>query len=199
MNEDLGAILRTIREVETNLERRHARAEGTLLMIWGLVGAVIFAFYQLVELDHEAYHRAFGPLVSWMWVLPMALGYAASAVVGARLGRLGADEERKRRFRNGLVPGLIVAALVTVLVVTERYSFVYGGVTLVSGLAPAFFWWRAPPSAVRTASLVVGGAMALVGVVLLLFGDALYASGVAALTFLVGYLLLGTVRYRLGR
>ncbi|HVM44356.1 MAG TPA: hypothetical protein VM582_00370 [Candidatus Thermoplasmatota archaeon] len=196
---ELDAILRTIREVETSLERRSARAEGALLMIWGLVGAVIFAFYQLVVWNHDPYHAALGPWLNWMWVLPMAVGYVASGLVGARLGRMGADAERRRRVRAGLVPAAVIAVLAAALVLTGSYDFIYGGVTLVAGLSSAFFAWRAPPGAVRAVGLAVGGALAALGVLLLATAGATWAPGAASLGFLVGYLLLGTVRYRLGR
>lgn len=199
MTEDLTAILRTIREVEDSLERRAARAEGTNVMIWGLVGASIFAFYQLVESDHDTYATALGPWVSWAWLVPMAIGYVASGIVGARLGRMGASAAQRRGYRRGLIPGLLIAALVTVLVLTQRYQFVYGGVTLLAGLACILIAWPAPHGATRTTGLAVGAAMTIVGIALLALWNAPWAAGAAALAFLVGYLTLGTVIYRRGR
>lgn len=199
MHEDLGAILRTIREVEVSLERRAARAQGVLLMIWGLAAASIFAFYQLVEWNPATYDAALGGWVSWVWLGPMALAYVASALVGARIGRLGATPEQRRHLRRGLVPTALITLLATALVLTGRYHYVYGGVTLVGGVSCIAFAWNAPRGPARTTSLGVGAAMSLAGLALLPLADATGAAGAAALAFLVGYLLLGTVIYRLGR
>ncbi|HET6406097.1 MAG TPA: hypothetical protein VFH78_15760 [Candidatus Thermoplasmatota archaeon] len=198
MDGDLDAILRTIKEVEVSLERRYARAEGTLLMIWGLVGASIFAFYQLVVWNPDAYRDALGGWLNWVWLLPMALGYVASALVGARLGRMADAPDRAARLRRMAVPGLVVALLVTALVATGRYQFVYGGVTLVGAAAILAHAWEARGSPTRATSLAIGGAMALVGVALLALARHPYAPGIASAAFLVGYLTLGTVRYRSG-
>lgn len=193
---DLDAILRTIREVEVSLERRFARAEAALLMIWALVGATIFGFYQLVEIDHGSYLATFGPALPWMWIGPMALGYVASAIVGARLGRIGIDEKKQRDFRRGAIPGLFVAILATALVVTERYHYIYGGVVGISGIALIAF--AKPTSRTRTLSITLGAAMTATGIALLALADLPWAPGIAALTFLLAYLTLGTVKYRTG-
>ena len=198
MTEDLSAILRTIREVEVSLERRYARAEGTILMIWGLVGATIFAFYQLVEWNSTPYVNALGEWIQWMWLLPMAMGYVASAIVGSRLGRMGADEQRQRDFRRGALPGILVAILATTLVLTQRYHYIYGGVTAISGLALLAFAWTRPRTNTRTTSLAIGATMTAIGATLLAWPDHDTAAGIASLTFLLGYLTLGTVKYRLG-
>lgn len=193
---ELDAILRTLREVEINLERRYARAEGTLLMIWGLVGASIFAFYQLVTLDHDRYHAALGPALNWAWILPMSLGYVASAILGARLGRIGPHPERQRRLRRGAIPGILIAILVTTLIITQRYHYIFGGVVTIAGIALVAL--AHPRSPTRTLSTTLGATMTALGLTLLALGDAPWVPGAAALAFLATYLTLGTVKYRAG-
>lgn len=195
---EMSDILRTIREVETSLERRAARAEGVNIVIWGLVGATIFAFYQLVTLQHALYEDALGVWVNWVWVLPMLVGYAASMMVGARLGRIGVDAERRRIYRLSAIPGLVTAALVTFLLLTERYHYIYGGVVLVAGAANFAFAAQAPRGPARTAGFASGTLLGIVGLVNLL-APTTWSSGIAALAFLLGYGTLGTVKYRLGR
>lgn len=199
MNEDLGAILRTIREVEVSLERRTARAQGVLLMIWGACAASIFGFYQLVKWNHDPYVDALGEGLNWVWVGPIVVAYVASALVGARLGRLGATPEQRRHLRRGAIPALIITGVVTALILTERYHYIYGAVTLLSGVACIAFAWNKPHDLARSASFGVGAALSAVGLALVPFAGSVWAPGVAALAFLVGYLLLGTVLYRLGR
>lgn len=195
---ELNAILRTIREVEESLERRYARAEGTNLVIWGLVGFVIFTFYQLVEANPEPYLAALGPALPWAWVLPMAVGYAATMVVGARLGRLGADKEKRRALRRGLIPGAVTAVAVTLLVLTGRYHLVYGVVPLVSGVAFLVFSWPAPRGPSRATGLAAGVALTAVGA-LLIVRESAWSSGIAAAAFLAAFGAVGLVRYGRGR
>lgn len=195
---ELDAILRTIREVEESLERRYARAEGTSLFIWGLVGASIFAFYQLVATNPAPYVAALGPALNWVWLLPMAVGYAATMLVGARLGRLGAKPEQRASLRRGLMPGTITALAVTILLATGRYPLVPGVVLLVSGVSFLAFSWPAPRSASRTTGLGAGLALTLVGALLLVVASA-WTSGIAAALFLLAFGALGLVRYAQGR
>lgn len=195
---ELDAILRTIREVEESLERRYARAEGTNLVIWGLVGASIFAFYQLVEANPAPYLAALGPAINWVWVVPMTIGYAATMMVGARLGRLGADADKRRKLRRGLIPGAVTALAVTILIATGRYHLVYGVVPLVSGVAFLGFSWPAPRGPSRATGLAAGMALSAVGALLLAW-ESTWASGIAAAAFLAAFGALGLVRYASGR
>lgn len=195
---DLDAILRTLREVEVSLERRFARAEAAFLMIWGLVGASIFAFYQIVELDHARWGAILGPWTSWAWIAPTLAGYVASAIVGARLGRMGADQTQRRDLRRGVIPGILVALLVTVLILTERYQFIYGGVTAISGLALIVLPCARPRTRTRDLAVGIGIGMIAMGTALLAWWDHTWTPGIAAVTFLLGYLTLGTVKYRTG-
>lgn len=193
---DLDAILHTLREVEASLDRRVARAEGANLMVWGLVGASIFAFYQLATWNHEPYSAALGPLLSWVWLGPILAGYVLTAVVGARLGRVTRDPAVRRDLRLSLVPGALATLLAATLVLTERYEYVYGGVTAVVGATTLAFSAPAPPTRFRGWALASGAGMLLVGLVLLAWPTD-WAGLVAALAFLVGLVGLGTVRYRL--
>lgn len=193
---DLDAILDTLREVEASLERRVARAQGALLMVWGFVGASIFAFYQLVLWNHDAFiavigHRA----IDWLWVGPIALGYVLTAILGARLGRATRDADVRRGFRRSMLPALLATALAATLVVTQRYQYIFGGITLVCGLTSLAFSWGGPASRFRPWALASGGMMAIVGAALLVWPDD-RAPLVAAVAFLVGLVGLGTVRYR---
>lgn len=193
---DLDAILGTLREVEASLDRRVARAEGANLMVWGLVGASIFAFYQLATWNHAAYHAALGPLLPWVWVGPIAVGYVLTAVLGARLGRASSDAAARRGLRLGLIPAALATLLATVLVLTERYEYVYGGITALCGATTLAFCAPAPRSAFRAWALASGGGMLLAGAALVLWPND-WAGLLAAVAFLVGLVGLGTVRYRL--
>lgn len=193
---DLDAILHTLREVEASLDRRVARAEGANLMVWGLVGASIFAFYQVVEWNHAPWSAALGPLLAWVWLGPILAGYVLTAIVGARLGRVTRDPAVRRDLRMGLVPGALATLLAAALVLTERYEYVYGGVTAVVGAATLAFSVPAPRTPFRRWALASGAGMLLVGLTLAARPIEL-AGLVAALAFLVGLVGLGTVRYRL--
>lgn len=193
---DLDGILHALREVEASLDRRVARAEGANLMVWGLVGASIFAFYQLATWNHAPYHAALGPLLPWVWVGPVLAGYVLTAVVGARLGRAASDPAVRRDLRLGLVPGALATLLATALVLTERYEYVYGGVTAVVGATTLAFCVPAPRTRFRGWALASGAGMLLVGLALLA-RPVDWAGLVAALAFVVGLVGLGTVRYRL--
>lgn len=195
---ELDAILRTIHEVEESLARRYARAEGTNLVIWGLVASSIFAFYQLVESNPAPYLEALGPVLEWVWLLPLAIGYAATMLVGARLGRLGADEKTRRAFRRARIPGALTAAAVVLLIVSGRYHLIYGAVPIVSGVSFLAFSWGAPRGPSRVAGQAAGVALSLVGLALLAWTSP-WSSGIAAVAFLLAFGAVGTVRYRLGR
>lgn len=195
---ELDAILQTIREVEVSLERRAARAQGSLILIWGLVSAVIFGFYQLVESNPAPYRNAFGAWLGWLWIVPLALGYVASAVVGARLGRMGADAHRQRDFRRTLLPGLAIGALAATLVVTGTTDLIAGGATLLAGVFFLAFAW--PPGATPVSRVCwwIGVPLIALGAWMLVFPQP-WSSGAAAVAFAVGFGILGTVKYRLGR
>lgn len=192
---DLDAILSTLREVEASLDRRVARAEGAVLMVWGLVGAAIFAFYQLVLWNHEPYEAALGPLLPWVWAGPIAVGYVLTAAIGARLGR-ATSEGGREALRRGILPGALATLLATVLVLTEAYEYVYGGITALCGATTLAFCLPAPRSAFRAWGLASGLGMLAVGLGLVLWPTA-WAGLAASLAFLVGLVGLGTVRYRL--
>lgn len=195
---EIQDILRTLREVGESLDRRAARAEGVNLVIWGFAAALIFAFYQLATWNPDPYAAALGGALHWVWIAPMAVAYAASMMVGARLGRLGVDAARRRALQYCAIPALVIALVVTSLILTDRDDAIYGGVTIVGGIANLAFGWPAPPGVARTSSLAVGATLVAIGIGILLWQGAL-ASGVAALAFLLGYGLLGTVKYLLGR
>ena len=191
---ELDAILRTIREVETSLDRRYARADGALIMVWGLVGALIFAFYQLVDLRPAPYHAALGPALPWVWLGPVAAGYVATAVVGARLGAMAPD--RKRDFRMGLIPGAIVSLVAVALLLADRGEYVSGALTLAAG-ATTLVLCRRRERAFSRVGAAVGAAQIVVGIALVAWPTA-WASGIAAAAFGIGFVALGTVRYRGG-
>lgn len=196
MTQDLDAILRTIQDVEESLDRRASRALGATLLVWGLVGASIFAFYQLVAWNREPYADALGPALRWVWLAPVALGYVASAIIGARMGRM--SDERRRELRAAAVPGALTTLLVAFAILTGRPWLINGGVVLLSGAAFLLISWRAPASATRSACVGVGAAMCLAGIALL-FVNASWGTGAAALAFALGFGIAGTVIYRRGR
>lgn len=193
---DLDSILDTLREVQASLDRRVARAEGALLMVWGLVGAAIFAFYQLVHWNHAPYEAALGPFLPWIWTAPIALGYVLSGVIGARLG-----QARPHGTRHGLlasaIPGLLATLLASLLVLTQRYEYTYGGITALVGATTIAFALANPPTPLRPWSLASGGGMVAAGAALMIWTGP-WAGAYAALAFLVGLVGLGTVRYRSG-
>ena len=193
---DLDAILTTLREVEASLDRRVARAEGANLMVWGFAAASIFAFYQLVRWNPAPYDAALGAALPWAWVGPIVLGYVLTAIVGARLGPARSDPAVRRGLRLGLLPGALATLLAAGLVLTQRYEYVYGGVTALVGATTLAFCAGSPPSRFRAWALASGIGMLLAGLALLA-RPVEWAGLTAALAFLVGLVGLGTVRYRL--
>lgn len=197
MSEDMAAILRTIREVGESLERRAQRAAGANLMIWGLVSASIFLFYQLVEWRPEPYREAFGSALSWVWLAPVAAGYVASAVVGARFGRAGDDAAAWADYRRGLVPGTIVTLLAIVLIATGQHAFIPGALVATVGIF--FVSIRERESRVDRACRRTGLAMIGAGIALVFLAGAAWASLAAAVAmglplFGVGAWLYATAR-----
>jgi len=193
---DLGPILQTIREVEVSLERRSARAAGVNLMIWGSVSGSIFLFYQLVAWNPDPYVAMLGPALDWIWLAPIAFGYAASALVGARLGRFGADEEARRSYRKGMIPGAFATLVAAVLIITQRGDLVAGALLVVLGAFFVAFADRA--TAAGRACLVSAALFAATGIGLMAWrGET--ASLVAALVMGGGLLALGTWFYAAAR
>lgn len=189
---DLDAILTTIREVETSLERRTMRAVGANLMIWGLASASIFAFYELVERNPAPYQDALGAALSWVWLAPIAVGYVASAVVGARIGRFGADRAARRAYAKGFVPGLLVSAVAAALLLTGRGEMVPGALLVALGATFVAFGDRA--TRMGRACLALAAVLVLSGAAVLTFQPS-WASLAAAVAMGGGLVALGTWTY----
>ena len=187
----IGDILRAIREVEANLDRRIERVQGALMIMWGVLVAVIAGFYQLVVLDPGPFVRALGVVgVNWVWLALVAAGYATSVVAGARTARLTDDPRVRRAALRDFVPAVVSAAIAAGLVIAGRHDLI-GGALLVGFAATT--WLRARRSAVRTAALVVAAVCAVAGVALLVrpVGWSWAACGVL---FGGGLILLGRLR-----
>lgn len=193
---EIGAILRTIREVEESLERRSARATGANLMIWGLVSGSIFLFYQLVAWNSGPYAAALGPTLKWVWLVPVALGYVGSALVGARLGSFGADDAARKSYRRGLLPGIIATVLAAILIVMQRGDLIEGALLVVVG---TFFVTFSPgKTPTGRACSVAAMVFILSGIGLMLWrGDT--ASLLAAIVMGGGLIGLGTWFYTSAR
>lgn len=189
MSEELGAILRTIREVEQSLDRRAQRAAGVNLMIWGLASASIFVFYQLAEWNPAPYERALGPALRWIWLAPIAVGYVASALVGARLGRAGVDEPSRRSYRRGMLPGLAATAIAAVLMITGQHAFIPGALVATIGLFMVGF---------GQAETSIGRACRIAGIVMLIAGVALVALWQAEWTSLAAAVAMGVPLFATG-
>lgn len=163
---DLDDILDTIREVGETLERRSERGTGAIMMVWGAMCALTFAFYHVANAGCCLAGRFDHTLVHWAWVGPTLVGYALTATIGARLGRVRAKEgaANARRLMLVLLPPL---AVLVAIIATGR------GVGLIPALWVAFlaFTFLAWPGRTRrptTPFLVAGVASALGAVALAL-------------------------------
>lgn len=191
---ELGEILTAIREVEASLDRRAERVGGAIMVMWGVIVALIAGFYQLAAWN-ESYQDALGPLFQWAWVGPVAVGYAAGALINVRmLGRAGDAPARRQAFFD-LVPAVASSAIAVALVVTERHDLIPGA--LLVGFSVSLFLrcrgaTRAPARFLR-AGRWASAVCALVGVALLAWpiGGAWWIMGVV---FGGSLLLLGTLR-----
>lgn len=118
----LGDIVEALREVETTLERRARRAEAAVLMIWGLVGLLVFGPLQLVEWAPGPIADALRPTLPWLWIVPVALGRVGTALVEVRGGRMAARSARSRWLRNATA--LLAVACVVALIVAGAARYV---------------------------------------------------------------------------
>lgn len=112
---EMDAILQTIREVETSLERRSARASAVVMMTWGAVAVSIFAFYAAAQ--RGAFDAADHAVMDWAWVPPIVLGYLLTRSTQVRLGRMRA-EAGAASVRRLLVVLLVPLALLTLAIFT---------------------------------------------------------------------------------
>ena len=131
---ELGDILDAIREVETSLDRRADRAGGALMVMWGVIVALIAAFYQVVTWSPEPYQRALGPLLPWAWVAPVAVGYAAGALVGVRVAARAEDPAERRRAAADFAPALVSTAIAAALVLAGRHGLIPGALLVGFGV-----------------------------------------------------------------
>lgn len=191
---ELGDILTAIREVEQSLDRRADRVGGALMITWGVIVALIAGFYQLVAWNHDAYHRAFGPFLPWMWVAPVAVGYAAGVLVGVRTSGRAAEAEARRQALLDFAPALVSTVIAGALVVAQR-EFLIPGALLVGFGASLLLRCRASaaPLAYLRAAWMAAGVCILAGIAFLVqpVGWAWWVMGVV---FGGSLLLLGRLR-----
>lgn len=193
---DLDAILDTIREVEDTLEKRSERATGAIMMVWGAMAGLIFGFYHLVSAD-TAVASALGGLVAWAWVPPMLVGYALTAVVGARLGRVRA-RGGQATMRRLLLALLLPLAGLVLLTTTGR------GVELVPAMWTAFLGYTMllPPSSgvAKRRPVFVAAGVASFALAAILLVPALHPWGnlVAGIWYVATLGGLGALKYSWG-
>lgn len=196
---DLSAIIQTIREVEETIDRRAQRAAGATMLVWGIAATAIFAFYHAIATG-DALGHAVGQLVArWFWVPPVALAYAATVVLGARLGRAVPDAQENRSIRwllLALIPPLGV--LVYVQVTGNREEFVPGMWVAFLGIAHLLFR-RGNESAFPPwlCNLAVYGSFAL-GLALLALHP-WWGNAAAGVWYALALAALGAVKYHAAR
>lgn len=194
---DMGEILQAIREVRLNLDRRAARAFGATTIVWGVSSALVFAFYQLVMWNPAPYEAALGPFLLWVWVLPVGVGYAATVVLGAQIGRI--EPKVAKPFLvvgAGVLVGVL--ALLGLLFAGEfrrvpgLWLFVLGAIILlrlrIVGERPGPA--RAFAVGLATVSIASGAALLVV--------PFLHAGLVATVVFGVGLTVMGTLKFHAG-
>lgn len=122
----LGDILTAIREVEESLDRRANRVGGALMVMWGIIAALVAMFYQLVMLNPEPYEHVLGPFLPWAWVAPVSVGYAAGALVGARLLAATHETGHRRQTLLDFVPAVTSTAIAAALTLAGRFDLIPG-------------------------------------------------------------------------
>jgi hypothetical protein len=186
--EEIGEILDAIRQVEHRLDRRSDRVGGAILLMWGVITVLIAAFYQLVTWNPGLYHAALGPLLGWMWVGPVAVGYAVSVLVGVRSGS-AQTRRASREWMLDTIPSLVTSMIAVVLVLIDRSAQIAGALLVGFSLSLALRCRRSTGT-FRTVAWVAVLLNAIVGVALLarpvdwqwlvmglVFGGSLFALG----------------------
>ena len=165
---ELGDILTAIREVEESLDRRADRVGGALMMTWGVIVALVAAFYQLVAWNPAPYVRALGPFLPWVWVAPVAVGYAAGVLVGVRHAARSRDPEDRRQALLDFLPALTSTVLAAGLVLVGREDLIAGAL-LVGLSASVLLRCRAarPSPRFLQVAWLAAGVSALAGVAFL--------------------------------
>lgn len=194
---DLDDILRAIREVDANLDRRAERAAGAVMVTWGIAAASIFAFYHVVALNPDPYVDALGGVLNWVWLGPIALAYVASIVAGARAGRLARSEEQQRAWKRSLLVGSVPTLVAAALVLADESDRIPGAILLWLPAVCIVVATRArgAPRVGARALAVIAGALGL----LLLAWPTEWSSLVAAVVYGAGLAGLGTLQYASAR
>lgn len=195
---DLEDILGAIREVEANLESRGERASGANMMIWGLAASTIFLFYHLVEVNPRPWVDLLGRTgIRWFWTGPSLVAYVASALVGARLGRIRPEAREARDIRALLVALLVpFGAMVYV-------SLTGNGDEYAPGLWVAFLgftfllWCRGRTGRLRGVWVAASAASFAVAALLLVLAPA-WGNLAAGVHYALALVATGAARYHSG-
>lgn len=164
--EDLSDIIRAIRDVDASLERRLERAQGATMVMWGVVTFVISLFYQLVAWNPEPYRAAFGALLPWVWAAPVAAGYAASALTGARIASSAGASAKARAAMADFLPVAVSAALAAGLVLAQHTERIAGALLVGFALTLWLRCVRAPRGPFRSGALGVAAICTVAGAAL---------------------------------
>lgn len=166
VKEELGPILEAIREVEESLACRANRQGGALMILWGVIAALIAAFYQAVVWNPAPYHAALGPLLPWVWLAPMAVGYVAAVLAGLRMRREDADPAAARERLLDVAPGIVAGVTAGALSALGLFALIPGALLVGFALSLALRVRRAQPR-MRSPSWGFAGLALVAGVALL--------------------------------
>lgn len=157
---EMDAILQTIREVESSLDRRSARAGAVVMMTWGAVATGIFLFYGVARGPFDALDGLPPRVLHWAWAPPMLVGYLLTALTQVRLGRMRATAGASSVRRLLLL--LLAPIAILVLAVTTHVGWQLIPAMWVAFLGYTHIAWRTDAGWAHRGIAVASFALALV-------------------------------------
>lgn len=195
---ELSEIVGAIRQVESTLERRAGRAEGTFLTLWGFGVAATFLFYRAEHADPAPFAAVLGPLVPWMWLAPFAVCYALTLVLGAKYAPVSVSGRRLWQDPYAVTGLLVTAALVLAGRAVGHPEWSTAGIVVFGGVM-LHVRLRSWGASARRLGLALAVASVPVGVVIFLSSTTLVSHAIAAAYWGIAWPLAGALVYARGR